>query len=427
MKKLALEDQGFTHSNHIGPAEPTPEEQTILEAQLRQLAAWKASGNNAFFGLPFVKGEMKKALTWAKRIRKRAKQLVVFGIGGSSLGAEMLLDVLGKGDFPVMLNDNVDPETLAHNLEGIDWRETFLLVVSKSGGTAETLSQLLTTLPAMEKQLGRKGLRKQMAAITENPDGALGLIAHDLKIPIIVHPHVGGRFSVLSVVGLLPGAVAGANIKQLLKGAAAMAQRCMEPELADNPAMQMSLAQHRMAQKSRNISVQMAYGDRLCKIPQWYAQLWAESLGKQTENGEARGLTPVAARGVTDQHSQLQLYAEGPADKQFTFLHHDGLGSQGMTIPPRYSEIPAVKPLSGRTTGQLFEAEFKGTRDALIHSNAPVRTFHLQPGNAYALGELIILLETETAITGALMKIDPFDQPGVEDSKVRARQYLAEM
>ncbi len=423
MDELIIENHTFTQDDRA----LSRQEAEILNAQLEQLATWKAEQYTAFSGLPFVQDELKKAKTWAKKIRKRAKRLVVFGIGGSSLGAEMLVDVLGKGTFPVQLNDNVDPDTLQHNLDGINWKETFLLVVSKSGGTAETLSQFLTTLPILEKKLGKKKLTKHVAAITENPDGALGQIAQSLKIPIILHPHVGGRFSVLSVVGLLPAAVAGADIKNLLKGAAAMAERCLDPNPAQNPALNMSLAQQRMADQGRNISVQMAYGDRLGKIPIWYAQLWAESLGKRTADGEARGLTPVAARGVTDQHSQLQLYLDGPTDKQFTFLHNSASEGQGLTIPARFKELSSVAPLSGRTTGQLFEAEFKGTRDALIHRQAPVRTFHLAPGNAYALGELIILLETETAITGALMAIDPFDQPAVEDSKVRARQYLAEM
>ncbi|MGN7611185.1 glucose-6-phosphate isomerase [Magnetococcales bacterium HHB-1] len=367
--------------------------------------------------------EIKKAKLWAKRIQQRAKRLIIFGIGGSSLGADMLVHHLGNQAIKIQFFDNVDPETLAR-LQTIPWEESFVLAISKSGGTAETLSQLLTTLPILQRVWG-ENLNEHMAVITENRTGALFTIAQHYQLPIIEHPAVGGRFSVLSVVGLLPAMVAGVDIDALLKGARHMAQACKSHQFAENPALLFSAIQTVMFEQGRNISIMMSYGDSLSKISAWYAQLWSESLGKkEIRQKRAKGLTPVASRGVTDQHSQLQLYMDGPDDKQFTLLFNPTLASQGETIPAQFASLESVKPLANRTTGALFEAEFLGTRDSLIHGGKPVRVFHLPSNDAKALGSFLLLMELETLFTARLMQIDPFDQPAVEDSKVRARRYL---
>lgn len=394
-----------------------------LDPLLQRLETWWREGRgDNYLGLARQSGELEKAITWSHRIRGRANRLVVFGIGGSSLGAEMLIHALAGDGLPVSFHDNVDPESLA-SLALLDWRECFLLVVSKSGATAETLMQFLSTLPLLEAQLG-KHLSERVAVITENLEGDLARIADDLELPIIPHPPVGGRFSVMSVVGLLPAAVAGVDVAGVWQGAAAMGARCCLGEMDDNPGLRLGAAQYLHAREGRPLSVMMSYGDRLHRVSAWFAQLWGESLGKRSAGGDRLGLTPISARGVTDQHSQLQLYLDGPADKQFTLLYDTALAREGRLVPERFRELAAVHPLVGRGSGELFAAEFMGTRDTLIHCGAPVRTLAMAGRQPGALGELIMLLETETVVVAELLGVNAFDQPAVEEGKRRARAYL---
>ncbi len=391
----------------------------------RKISTWHGQNLPPFMTLPQDENIFSTVEEWKRKIIKRSEQLIVFGIGGSSLGAEMLVNGLGrKGGIPVRFYDNVDPDTLT-DLDKVNWKKSFLLVVSKSGGTAETLSQFLTTLPDLENSLGQR-IGKQVAVITENPEGDLGHIARILEIPIIEHPAVGGRFSALSVVGLLPAAVAGADVKKILEGAATMMKRCLSTDFNKNPALQGAAAQYLMAKSGKNISIYLSYGQRLERVAAWQSQLWGESLGKNDSKGKAHGLTPVSARGVTDQHSQLQLYLDGPSDKQYTLFYDPKSAQRGKKIGKKFRKLPAVAPLVQQTTGKLFAAEFLGTRDALIDRKLPIRTLNVSTGDAGAFGEMIILLESETVILAQFLGIDPYDQPAVEDSKVRARAYLAQ-
>ncbi|MBF0283468.1 MAG: hypothetical protein HQL51_03320 [Magnetococcales bacterium] len=419
------------------PPEPSDEE-TIrrrMEPILTELGAWRRQ-RTGFLGLPFCLEELEKVHYWAKRIRERALRLVVFGLGGSSLGGEMLVSALGGDGLSVRFVDNVDPDAMAE-VALIDWRESFLLVISKSGGTLETLAQFLTTLPDLHHQLGRR-LADHAAVITDHPETPMGRIAAWHGIPVIPHPAVGGRFSALSVVGLLPAAAAGVAVDELIHAAALQAEACARPVLEENPGAAMGADLYRWLQQGRTTAVWWHYGDRLAQVAAWYAQLSAESLGKRTGGagegtGRCVGLTPIVARGTTDQHSQLQLHLDGPPDKQFTFLYDPRLALKGRGIPPLPEGFSAVEepalwascaPLRGQTTGRLFEAEFLGVRESLAVSGAPVRTFHLPEGGVAALGELIVLLETETVVAGRLLGVDPFDQPAVEDGKQRAKRRL---
>jgi glucose-6-phosphate isomerase len=228
----------------------------------------------------------------------------------------------------------------------------------------------------------------------------------------------------LSVVGLLPAAVAGVDIAAVVRGAQSMAEQCRDAGLENNPAFFNGAAQYLHARQGRRLCVQMIYADRLRPISRWYRQLWAESLGKRDAQGRAQGLTPIEAHGVTDQHSQLQLYLEGPDDKQFTFLVDPSLRGQGISIPDRFRAIPAVAPLVGHTTGDLFLAEFDATRETLTRRGRPNRTLSLAMNDAASIGELIMLLEMETVVVAELLGIDPFDQPAVEEGKLLAREYL---
>jgi len=288
------------------------------------------------------------------------------------------------------------------------------------------LSQFLTVLPTMNRLLGKDGVQRHTRFITENEEGALFELGQRLQIPVIPHPSVGGRFSVLSVVGLLPAYLGGVDIDAVVDGAHAMAQNCSQDNIIDNPAFYNGAAQYLHAELGRTLSVHMPYADNLRRVIDWFRQLWAESLGKLDGSSHHKGMTPVAAHGVTDQHSQLQLYLDGPDDKQVTFFISSGSEHLGATIPMEFSDIPAISPLVGHTIGELFNAEFQATRTTLTRKGRPNRTISLHERDAYAIGELIMLFEMETVVVAELMGIDPFDQPAVEESKVLTRQYLAE-
>ncbi|MEK7304442.1 MAG: glucose-6-phosphate isomerase [Pseudomonadota bacterium] len=392
-----------------------------LDSLRRELQDWRRGQPFSFYHLPFV-DETRAIRERATRITQRFARTMVFGIGGSSLGGEMLVRSLGGTAHPVRFFDNIDPSTLAE-LERTDWHSTALLVISKSGNTAETLAQFLSLLPRLEADLGTQ-LREHVQVITENRDGALAHIATELGLDIVVHPPVGGRYSVLSVVGLLPAAIAGVDVVALLAGARAMAEECGQDDMLDNPAFFNGAAQYLHAQQGRSICVFMPYADRLRPLGLWYRQLWAESLGKHDQNGRACGLTPALAMGVTDQHSQLQLYLDGPDDKQFSLLADPNLGTLGGRVPERFSGLPATAPLVGHTTGELLLAEFRATRETLTRHKRPNRTILLDTRNPATIGALILLLELETVVVARLLNIDPFDQPAVEESKVLAREYL---
>ncbi len=430
ISRLSIDDTNM-FTKGIGDQGVTDEEIEALSPKLdnlrNQIQAWLNSESPTFFNLPF-KTNVKAIKQKGQRIARDFKRTIVFGIGGSSLGGEMLVRVLGDANpkNTVTFFDNVDPSTLVA-LENIDWEETLVLVISKSGNTAETLSQFLTMLPVMDHDLGYDKIPEHVLFITENKEGALYQLAQELDIEVLEHPPVGGRFSVLSIVGLLPAYIAGVDIAGVMEGARAMAHRCTEDSMLKNPAFYNGAAQYLHATRGRTISVVMPYADNLRFIVNWFRQLWAESLGKIDDGGTHKGLTPTEAHGVTDQHSQLQLLLEGPDDKLITFLTDPGFRFMGRRVPLRFQHIPAVKPLAGHTIGELFLSELKATRTTLSRRGRPNRTLALLERDAYAIGELIILLEMETVVVAELMGIDAFNQPAVEESKVLTREYLSDI
>ena len=398
-----------------------------LDSLRKKIKEWTDSSEPTFLNLPFS-NDIKAIKRRGQQISRDFNHTIVFGIGGSSLGGEMLVRTLGDATpkNSVHFYDNVDPSTLTA-LEKINWPETLVMVVSKSGNTAETLSQFLTTLPVMEHALGYDKVSDHVLFITENKDGALYKLGEELKIETIEHPPVGGRFSVLSIVGLLPAYVGGVDIAGVMEGARSMVKQCAEQDMLKNPAFYNGAAQFLHSKRKRTISVVMPYADNLRFVVNWFRQLWAESLGKIDKDGNHQGLTPTEAHGVTDQHSQLQLLLEGPDDKLVTFITDPGFRFQGRRIPMRFKNIPAIAPLAGHTIGELFLSELKATRTTLSRRGRPNRTLALLGRDAYALGELIILLELETVVVAELMGIDPFDQPAVEESKILTREYLSEL
>ena len=356
-------------------------------------------------------------------IAGRYARTVVFGIGGSSLGGETLVHCLGNARHPIRFFDNIDPSTLAE-LDAYDWTTTALIVISKSGETAETLAQFLSILPRLEMQVGKR-LREHVTIISENPAGALWQLATALDLEVIPHPPVGGRFSALSVVGLLPAAIAGVDVGAVLAGARSMVERCVNEDIDSNPAFFQAAAQYLHAQRGRHICVFMPYVDRLRPLGLWYRQLLGESLGKLDRAGNTQGLTPAVALGATDQHSQLQLYLDGPDDKQYTFLVDPSLQYEGLRVPERFKPLPAVQPLVGHTTGELLLAEYRATRETLTRHHRPNRSFALDTHDPAAIGALMQLLEIEIVAMAELLQVDAFDQPAVEEGKRLAREYLA--
>lgn len=430
ISRLAIDSTGFLKDT-IGENGVSNEEIEALSPRLdklrQQIKEWQHSESENFLNLPDTTN-LDEIERLGQEFSRNFKHTIVLGIGGSSLGAEMLSRTL-RHHSPrnqVKFYDNVDPDTF-EEVHEVKWAESLCLVVSKSGNTAETLSQFLTVLPRMERYLGNDNVREHIIVITENTDGALYKIAKQLDIKIVPHPPVGGRFSVLSVVGLLPAYISGVDIRGVMEGARAMANRCVQVDILENPAFFNGAAQYLHSEKGRSISVFMPYADNLRLVVNWYRQLWAESLGKIDKDGNNRGLSPVENHGVTDQHSQLQLMLEGPDDKQVTFLAFPGVRHQGRRIPMRFQELPAVAPLAGHTMGELFLSELMGTRETLSTHGRPNRTFSLHDRDAYAIGELIMLLEMETVVVAELMGVNAFDQPAVEENKVLIRKYLNEL
>lgn len=372
-------------------------------------------------------------LEFASRVRGRFENVVVLGIGGSALGNLALHAALSSpyhdqqpppGMPRLFVLDNIDPDLVGEWLDRFDPSKTLFNVISKSGGTAETMSQFLVFRNALIERLGEEAHREHIVATTDASTGSLRAIVEREGYESFVVPEgVGGRFSVLSPVGLLSSALVGIDVKGLLAGAADMDRRCENDDLFANPAAMYAALQWCLdVELSLPMSVTFCYSHRLRWMADWYAQLLGESLGKRlSRTGEVihAGPTPIRAVGVTDQHSQVQLYVEGPFDKWFTFLtvaQHD----HTVPIPPAYEDLAGVAYLGGHTLAELFAAEREGTRIALTRAGRPSCTITLPRVDAHAVGQYLFLMELAVALMGELYDVNAFDQPGVEAGKVAA-------
>ncbi len=381
--------------------------------------------------LPYNQGEVvEDILATAKLIRRKFDAFVVLGIGGSALGPSMAFTALchlhhnelprSKRRAPrFYVEDNIDPVRMKALLDIIDVRKTCFNVISKSGATSETMAQYLIITDALKK--AGVNPKEHLIFTTDAARGNLVKLSKELGgvKSYVLGDGVGGRFSELSPVGLLPAAVLGIDIKTLLKGAAYMDKLCKSADFRKNPALMCATLQYIAMNDGKNVSVLMPYSDNLRYVSDWYAQLWAESLGKNvTLDGEPChvGQTPVKALGVTDQHSQVQLYTEGPYDKVVTFLSVGSYAEKG-EIPHGAEGIPDVSFLGGHTLEELIQAENKATAYALTKAGRLNYTILLPAVNAFTLGQLLFLFELQTAYTGAMLRIDTYNQPGVEAGK----------
>jgi glucose-6-phosphate isomerase len=401
----------------------------------RGFDALRAGGTVGFVDLPSDKALLDQVERFSNGARGKYDDVVILGIGGSALGPIALktalrpsgwnmLDDKARGGYPRLhVLDNVDPETIDALLGRLRLERTLFVVTSKSGGTAETMSQFLIVHDRIVR--GKLDVTKQMVFVTDPKQGALRPLADRLKVPALDIPaSVGGRFSVLTPVGTLPAALIGIDVRSLLAGAGEMAKRCESADLTENPAgvyaMLQWLADARLAKK---IAVFMPYSDPLRDFAAWFVQLWAESLGKQRPDGTHVGSTPLAALGATDQHAQVQLFMEGPADKTVTFVAVEKRATD-VTIPKAFDDVKELGYLGGHSLGELIDIEQRATAGALARRGRPNMTIHLERIDAPHVGQLMMLLEIATAYAGQLYGIDAFNQPGVELGKQFAYALL---
>lgn len=401
------------------------------EAAFDEVQAHRGTGMMGWTELPYNQDEIvKDILKTAETVRKNFKSFVVLGIGGSALGPIAVFQALkhlhhnelsaAKRKAPKFyVEDNVDPERMAALLDVIDPRTTMFNVITKSGATSETMAQYLTIMKILKDELGQDA-SAHVIATTDQARGNLIKIAKAEGLKTYVIPDgVGGRFSELCPVGLLPAAVLGVDIECLLRGAAYMDELCKNREYTQNPALMAAVLSYITMNKGKNISVMIPYADSLKYMADWYCQLWAESLGKAVDkkgNVVHVGQTPVKALGVTDQHSQIQLYTEGPFDKVVTFLAVDNYRVE-FPIAEGCQDIPDVGFLGGHTFNELISAERSATEYALTKANRLNNTLTLPVVNAFTIGQLLYFYEMQTAFTGAMFGIDTFNQPGVEEGK----------
>lgn len=381
--------------------------------------------------LPYNQKEtVTEIVSTAKYVRKTFDNFVVLGIGGSALGPMALFQALchlhhnelpkSKRKAPKFyVEDNVDPERMAALLDIIDVKKTMFNVITKSGSTSETMTQYLIIYDILKKELGEQASKHIIATTSESKGNLIKIAKKEGFKTFYIPDGVGGRFSELCPVGLLPAAVLGIDIKLLLEGAKYMDKRCSKADVRKNPALMAALLQYIAIQKGNNISVMMPYADGLKLMADWYAQLWGESLGKAVDldgNKVYAGQTPVKSLGVTDQHSQVQLYTEGPFDKVITLI---GVVNYRKTveIPNGCEDIPAVNFLCGHSMNELITAEMNATEYALTRAQRLNNKIILPEINAFTMGQLMMFFMLQTAYIGALLNIDTFNQPGVEEGK----------
>lgn len=373
---------------------------------------------------------------YVRDIEGRYDDVVVLGIGGSSLGTSCLKQALTHffeheraiREHPKLhVLDNIDPSLLEEIDEIIDYKRTLFLVITKSGGTPETLSQFFYFSDRVTKE--GLSLDNHFVFVTDPKAGLLRHIAgaHPNLKTFSVPPNVGGRFSVLTAVGLLPAKLMGIDIRKLLEGARAMRDRFLSVDFKENVPFQLAALQYTMDQEGKSIHVMMPYSNKLIGFSAWYRQLLAESIGKAlNESGETVhvGLTPVNALGATDQHSQSQLYHEGPNDKFFMMLGVEQFGGELM-IPNPYPHEKATAFLKGVSFNRLLHTEMKGTLRSLTQKDRPCLLISLGSLDAHHLGQLFMLFQSATAFLGEFYEINAFNQPGVELSKQLTREMLS--
>ena len=386
-----------------------------LEAQRWLAEVPFGTSGHGWMALPDIDcGDVLETAKWLRGY----DSVIQVGIGGSALGNLMLHQALldqyyneSEAAPKFYLADNPDPTKTRSIWERVKDGRTALIGVSKSGATAETMTQFLWF---REKMLEKGQSDNDVLVITDPNGGIFRAFANDSSARSLELPaSVGGRYSVLSSSGLTAAAALGIDVKALLKGASAMKEYLTsELDFYKNPALMLASAHICHEKAGRPMSVLMPYSSRMAYFAEWYAQLWAESLGK-----DGRGTTPVRALGSVDQHSQVQLYAAGPDDKFYTLIFFKDCGGEIKVPAPEKRALAPLAYLNGQGIGEMLGLEAKSTAAALIKAGRPLVWLEMRKLDAESLGELIFFYEYLTAVTGHMMGIDPFDQPGVEQGK----------
>src|SRR6056297_690901 len=420
---------GEEHGLTVEELEDAKEE--ALRAHKNILEA-EAEGKMGFMELPYEQEVVIKDLKeTAEELKDKFDNFVVLGIGGSALGNIAVQTAINdphynlfkeaRNGYPrLFVSDNVDPEGIKALLDKLEPKNTLFNVISKSGSTAETMSQFLLARKFGADAVGEENVGEHFIATTSKDSGYLIEIAEreDMK-KFFIPDNVGGRFSVLTPVGLLSAAFTGVDIEALLEGAAYMDKISREADFWENPALINGLIHYLAYKKGKVMSVMMPYSDRLRDVADWYRQLWAESLGKDVNRkGETVnvGPTPIKALGATDQHSQAQLYMEGPFDKIITFLEVENFGEE-LEIPGAYQDLDGLGYLGGHSFAELINTEKWATELALNKRQRMNQTVKVPEVNEFTLGQLFYFFEFQTAVAGELFDINAFNQPGVELGK----------
>jgi glucose-6-phosphate isomerase len=394
----------------------------------------RAEGKLPFYDLPKQTAVAREIQAAARVAHGKFENFVVLGIGGSALGNITLHSALNhpyhnllsqaqrKGLPRLFVPDNVDPDRLAGLLDVLDLKKTLVNVITKSGDTAETMASFMLLHDRLAKAVGQKNLKRHLIVTTDKEKGNLRQLCRKEGFTSFVVPDgVGGRFSVLTAVGLVSAAFSGIDLDELLAGAAFMDGLCSSPDPWKNPALCLAALLYQAERKQKKpIHVMMPYSHHLADLADWFRQLWAESLGKKLDRkGRAVhvGPTPVKSLGATDQHSQVQLYMEGPFDKVVIFLRVEKFGHE-VAIPRIFNGMDGVGYLGGQGFGKLLNAEQSATASALTQNGRANLCLRVPEVNAFTLGQLFMLLEQATAYAGELYDINAFDQPGVEAGKV---------
>jgi glucose-6-phosphate isomerase len=403
------------------------------ESALDALRAAHAASALPLLRLPARTSDLDEIARMGARLAAGATDVVILGTGGSSLGGQTLAQLAGvavrgveafRSGPRVHFMDNLDPVTYGALVDRLPLATTRAIAISKSGGTGETLMQTAALLSAvrqagLEAKIGEMFVGISEAAKPGKPNGLRDLLG--ASVPFLEHdPNIGGRYSLLSNVGLLPAAALGLDIRAIRAGAAT----ALAPVLAKAPAREVPAAlgaalNIALAAEGKTIAVLMAYADRLERFSRWFTQLWAESLGK-----DGKGTTPIGALGPVDQHSQLQLFIAGPRDKLFTVVTV-GTAGKGPRIDAGLAKRAGEPDFGGKTMGDLVAAQGRATAETLARNGCPVRTMHIETLDETSLGALTMHFMLETMIAAHLLGVDAFDQPAVEEGKVLAKQYLA--
>ncbi len=428
-KNVTAEIIGTEHGITVSQLKTLSEKTTPLISQLNKE---RKVGQTPYRDLPFSTQIAQQVKELVGQLKDDCENLVVLGIGGSALGNIALQTALNpymhniddkqRSGPRLFVFDNVDPEQFGSFLDWVSDKldKTVFNVISKSGRTAETASQFMIIRQLLLDKLGPEGLQSQVVATTDAKEGTLRKIAADAGFRCLEVPQgVGGRFSVLSAVGLFSAAMCGIDIDSLLEGARDMDDRVSCEDFYKNPAALNAAINYHFYNSGKKISVMMPYSYSLKDLADWYRQLWAESLGKAEDLKGSKvhiGPTPVKALGTTDQHSQVQLYREGPNDKLFTFLQVENFDTE-LKIGPAPDCASELGFLAGKDLSTLLNSEKVATEYALLVDRRPCLTVVFPEVNACTIGQFIYLYEVTTSFAGALFGINTYNQPAVELGK----------